>query len=71
MPEDFAHVVAIDRDSRKLSIARLYADGRRVFLTSVALPAPESSAAVINKFTLELGENILLDSSAARDLLRL
>jgi hypothetical protein len=71
MPEDFAHIVTIDRNSRKLSIDRLHPDGSRVFLTSVALPTSEGSEAVIDKFAFELGENLLLDSPAARELLGL
>jgi hypothetical protein len=73
MSDDFAHIVSIDKASRKLSIERLYPNGRRELLTEAAIPdvTHEHSQESVKQFALELGENLLLDSPSARKLLDL
>jgi len=73
MNDAFAHIVSIDKLSRKLTIERLYPDGRRELLTEKTIPdiAREQSQESVTQFALELGENLLLDSPSARELLDL
>ena len=67
----YDHVLHIDEASRELQIYRLDADGRRSLFTSVKLPASRGWTAEFEAFAKQLGENLLLDSLAARDLLGL
>jgi hypothetical protein len=72
MTDDFAHIVAVDKSTRTLKIERLYPDGRRELFTATNIPLPsDSSGSVVAKFASQLGENLLLDSPAARELLGL
>lgn len=72
MEHDFAHVVVIDRTKRTLKIERFYPDGRRELFTETNIPSLSGiSEDVVAKFARQLGENVLLDSPAARDLLGL
>jgi hypothetical protein len=72
MDYDFAHIVSVDKSTRALKIERLYSDGRRELLTTTNIPKPsDSSTDVVARFALQLGENLLLDSPAARELLGL
>jgi hypothetical protein len=72
MNYDFAHIVVIDKSTRTLRIERLYPDGRRELFTATNIPLPSGkSEDLVSKFALQLGENILLDSPAARELLGL
>ena len=72
MSYSFAHIVSIDKSTRTLKIERLYPDGRRELFTATNIPTPsDSSGDVVTKFALQLGENLLLDSPAARELLGL
>jgi hypothetical protein len=65
-----SHLVEIDSRTRKLIVQRVYADGRKELFTQVDLPAATTSAA-LDEFCRMLGENLLLDSPAARELLNL
>jgi hypothetical protein len=67
MTDPFAHLVSIDKASRKLIIERVYADGRRELFTEAAIPL-ENSEDMLQRFALQLGENLLLDSPSAREL---
>ena len=73
MNDAFVHIVSIDRPSRKLTIERLYPGGRRELLTVTTLPnvPTDSASKTVDKFALQLGENLLMDSPAARELLNL
>jgi hypothetical protein len=73
MSDAFAHIVSIDMRARKLTIERLYSDGRRELLTETSMPniASDQSQDRVRQFALELGENLLLDSPSARELLGL
>ncbi|MCW2317650.1 hypothetical protein M2322_003214 [Rhodoblastus acidophilus] len=73
MTEDYAHFVSIDRKLRRITIERIFPNGRREMFTTMNVPdvSSERSGAVIDKLAFELGDNILLDSPAARELLEL
>jgi hypothetical protein len=70
MNDDFAHIVTIDPSTRTLKIERLYQDGRRELFTAMSIP-DSSDESMVTRFVYELGENLLLDSPAARRLLDL
>lgn len=63
------HLVKISED-KKLLIFRVYEDGKEELYTAIELPNPTDEEELNNFFRL-LGENIILDSPAARALLRL
>lgn len=66
--KNYAHIVSVDSEKKLLKIYRLFDDDRREFLTEC--PIDEISAkSDWDKFSLfaqQLGENILMDSPAAR-----
>lgn len=69
----FSHLVVIEEASRRLTIFRLSENGEKSLYTQIDLPpkkADEDKSAY-EKFTHDLGENILLDSPSARRLLGL
>jgi hypothetical protein len=71
--QNFSHLVEIDESTRSLRIHRVFPDGRRHLLTETPLPAcaavPKGSQ--YEEFARQLGENLLLDSPAARRILGL
>jgi hypothetical protein len=69
----FIHTVEIEEATRKLTINRLYEDGSRELFTEITLPTDGAAAnpSSYAEFTMQLGENILLDSPIARRLLSL
>jgi hypothetical protein len=72
--ESFAHIVEVKRETRKLAISRLYAGGKRELFTEIDFPPSGvaiDDAVAYEKFTKLLGENLLLDSPLARELLSL
>jgi hypothetical protein len=73
MNDNFSHIVVVDRASRTLKVERLYPDGRRELFTITDIPKTSSDCCgdVVSVFALKLGENLLLDSPAARELLGL
>ena len=72
MSHNFDHIVSINKSTRTLKIERLYPDGRRELFTATNIPVPsDTSEDVVEKIALQLGENLLLDSPAARELLNL
>ncbi len=64
----FSHLVEIDENAGQVKSYRVVADGRKQFYTEAALPphttGPNNPA--FAQFARTLGENILLDSPAAR-----
>ena len=64
----FSHLVEIDEAARVLRIHRVFPDGRRHLYTETPLPA-DSKGSKYAEFARTLGENILLDSPAARRIL--
>ncbi|HEY2836176.1 MAG TPA: hypothetical protein VGI89_06365 [Rhizomicrobium sp.] len=70
---DYLHSVEIDEEDRLLKIHRVFADGRKQFYTQLNMP-PETGAANLSAFeafSRTLGECLLLDSPAARRVMRL
>lgn len=65
---NFSHLIEIDESARLLRIHRVFADGRRHLFTETPLPS-DSKGSKYAEFARVLGENILLDSPAARRIL--
>jgi hypothetical protein len=67
----FSHLVEIDEDAKKLKIFRVFNDGTNQFYTEVDFPNRKTSDGPrdYEGFMRMLGENILLDSPAARRLM--
>jgi hypothetical protein len=68
---NFSHLIEIDEAARLLRIHRIFADGRRHLFTETPLPSrmDDPKGSQYAEFARLLGENILLDSPAARRLL--
>lgn len=67
----YDHLVTIDESTRELVIYRLDANGRRTLFTKTRLPDTQGWSRETNRLAQELGENLLMDSEAARRLLLL
>jgi hypothetical protein len=67
----FSHLVKIDEDTKKLKIFRIFDDGKEQFYTEIDFPNRNTSDDPRDYEGLmrTLGENILLDSPAARRLM--
>ena len=65
----FDHLVCFDETSRVMTIYRVHGDGTRTLFTTAALPETRGWTAASERFAMQLGENLLLDSPAARRLL--
>jgi len=65
---NFCHLIEIDENARFLRIHRVFPDGRRHLFTETALLTPTAAKkdSQFAEFARLLGENILLDSPAAR-----
>lgn len=67
---DFFHSVEIDEKSRQLKIYRIFPDGRKQFYTQMEMPS-DGGNSTYETFSRMLGENLLLDSPAARRVMLL
>lgn len=67
---NYSHIVLIDEEKRVLTIERIFPDGKKVLFTSVEIPeiSISSNKEIIRRFAMQLGENIISDSPAARRL---
>jgi hypothetical protein len=65
---NFSHLIEVDEGARLLRIHRIFPDGRRHLFTETPLPSltTDRSGSQHAEFARLLGENILLDSPAAR-----
>lgn len=65
---DFSHLIEIDESARMLRIHRIFPDGRKHLFTETPLPSltADQNGSKYAEFARLLGENILLDSPAAR-----
>jgi hypothetical protein len=65
---NFSHLIEIDESARLLRVHRIFPDGRRQLFTETPLPprAVDPKGSPYAEFARLLGENILLDSPAAR-----
>ena len=70
---NYSHVLEIDEEKRILTIYRVFDDGSKQLFTSVDFPGKSffDDEPRFREFALKLGENLLLDSPAARRLLGL
>jgi hypothetical protein len=70
---NYNHLIEIGEQDRRLTIYRVYEDGRRELFTAIELPAQsiDYNKVQFEKFCRLLGENLLLDSPKARKLLHL
>ncbi len=73
MAKQFNHLVEIDEKVKRLTIYRVFEDGRKELFTHVDIPdlASTKDEEKLRKFALQLGENLLIDSPIARRLLGL
>jgi hypothetical protein len=67
----FDHLVCIDDASREVVIYRIAPDGKRVLFTRAPLPDGSGWTDELRAFASMLGENLLIDSPIARDLLEI
>ena len=67
--EKFDHLVCIDEASRELVIFRVDETGGRTLFTRVPLPESSGWTSETERLARQLGENLLIDSRAARRLL--
>jgi hypothetical protein len=65
------HLVCIDESSREVVIYRIAPDGHRVLFTRASLPDGSGWTDELRAFASMLGENLLIDSPIARDLLEI
>lgn len=73
MNTKYCHLVEVDADKRMLVIHRVYSDARKELFTQVEVPTGEAvlDKRKVDEFCRMLGENLLIDSPSARELLRL
>lgn len=73
MDAAYSHRVDVDKVARRITIYRIYVCGRMELYTEMELPEKtvEESEEAFKVFCRLLGENLLLDSPAARELLGL
>jgi hypothetical protein len=69
--EKYDHLIEIDAQSKEMHIYRVDESGRKTLFTSTPLPTSKGWSDDLEKFAKQLGENLLMDSPAARDLLQL
>ena len=69
--ENHNHFVFVDKDARELIIFRVSADGEKSLLTKAALPMTSGWSAELETLAKTLGENLLMDSPAVRQLLEI
>lgn len=63
------HLVCVDEDARELVIFRVNAVGEKTLLTKTALPMAPGWSTELETLAKTLGENLLMDSPAVRQLL--
>lgn len=67
----YDHVLHFDTKTREIQIHRLDSSGERSFFTSVKLPESRGWTPELESLARQLGENLLMDSPAARKMLGL
>jgi hypothetical protein len=71
---DYSHLVEIDEATRKVHIFRISSLNRdKQLFTSADFPAKpfDEDKLAFQRFAVQLGENLLLDSPAARRLMQI
>jgi hypothetical protein len=71
--ENYAHFIEVDEQGRRLVINRVYRDGSQELFTFIDFPSKSFSESKneFRSFAQILGENLLVDSPAARAILKL
>ena len=67
----YDHLVCIDEEAKEVVIYRVDSNGKRRLYTKAPLPEARRENSELESFARMLGENLLLDSPAARRLLDL
>lgn len=67
----FDHLVCVDAAAREVLIYRVDGKGERTLYTKGPLPKTAGWSPELEAFVRQLGENLLIDSPAARRLLGL
>lgn len=67
----FDHLVRVNQETRELFIYRVSSNGQLSLFTKAPLPMAKGWTEEFSSFARTLGENLLVDSPAARDLLGL
>jgi hypothetical protein len=67
----YDHLICIDEDAKEVVIYRVDSNGKRTLYTKAPLPEARGENSELESFARMLGENLLLDSPAARRLLDL
>ena len=67
----YDHLVCIDEDAKEIVIYRVDFNGKKTLYTKAPLPESLGENSELEFFARMLGENLLLDSPAARRLLGL
>lgn len=63
------HLVCVDTDTRELVVFRIDENGKKSLLTKTDLPTTLGWSKELEEIARKLGENLLMDSPAARQLL--
>lgn len=73
MIPNYSHLVEVDEKDRRLTIYRVYENGRKELFTTIELPLQTvaENQDQFDRFCHSLGENLLIDSPSARKLLAL
>lgn len=71
--KNYKHLVEVDEDNRRLVIHRVLGNGAQEFFTETRLPdvTLDGDWDTFEDFAKQLGENILMDSPAARKFFKL
>ena len=69
--DEYDHLLQVDEKSRELRIYRVDPSGQKTLFTSTPLPSSKGWSEGLEKFAKQIGENVLMDSPAARKLLKL
>lgn len=67
--KNYSHIIVVDEDSREIQIFRLEHSGQKTLFTKASLPAGSGWTESLESLAKTLGENILMDSPAARRML--
>lgn len=69
--KNFSHVVSIDSEKKLLQIYRLFDDSKKEFLTECSIDgiSAQNNWDKFAQFAQQLGENILMDSPSARQVM--
>lgn len=69
----FSHLVEVDEEKKLLKIYRIHKNGKRFLYTEITFPNKSfaDDPATFGEFAKLIGENLIADSPAARNLLKI